>query len=414
SPDAVMQITSLDYSDYIGRLAVGRLRQGTLRTNQTVTHLAADGTARKARISKIFYPKGIRQTEIGEAAAGQIVSVSGLADFSIGDTISAEENPRPLPRIQVDPPTISMRFMVSDSPFCGLDGGKFLTSNHILERLEREAVADVALHVERTSETGSFLVSGRGVLHLSVLIEKMRRDGYEFAVGRPRVILRRVDGRLLEPIESITIDVPEQHSGAVIEEVSRRRAEMLDMSVDGSQVRLSYDIPARGLIGLRSKLLSLTRGYAVLQQLFKGYEPLRGVVETRTTGALISKERGQAVAYALWKLEDRGTMFIGPGTEVYPGMIVGESSREVDLVINVNKGKQLTNMRTHASDDAIILTPHRQMSLEECLELINDDECVEVTPKNMRMRKIVLDEAQRRRSPDSSPNRETDLVGLPR
>ncbi len=409
SHDPVMQITSLDYTEHVGRLAVGRLRQGSLKTNQTVTHLRADGTSSKVRVTKIFYPEGIKQKEIPEAIAGQIISLAGIPDFTIGDTISGEENPIALPRIEVDPPTIAMRFMVSDSPFCGMDGGKFLTSNHVYERLERETVSDVALHVEKTPETSSFLVSGRGVLHLSVLIEKMRREGYEFMVGRPKVINRRIDGRLMEPIETIIVDVPDAYSGPVIEEISRRKGEMVDMSVEGAQARLKYDIPARGLIGLRSKLMSLSKGYAVFQQTFKGYEPQRGVIETRATGALISKERGAAVAYALWKLDDRGAMFIGPGTDVYPGMIVGENARDGDLIVNVNRGKQLTNMRTHASDDALVLTPPRILSLEEGLEFINDDECLEVTPKNLRMRKIVLDEAQRRRS-ESSAAKEEQLV----
>ncbi|MGH2365406.1 MAG: translational GTPase TypA [Chloroflexota bacterium] len=408
SPDPVMQITTLDYSDYVGRLAIGRLRQGTLRTNQMVTHLGADGSARRVRVTKIYYPDGIKQKEVDLAVAGQIISVSGVPDCTIGDTLSGEEPAVALPRISVDPPTISMRFMVSDSPFCGLDGGRFLTSNHVYERLQREALSDVALRVERTAETGAFLVSGRGVLHLSVLIETMRREGYEFTVGRPKVITRRINGHLHEPIETITVETPEGTSGPVIEEISKRRGEMTDMSVNGAQTRLRYDIPARGLIGLRSKLMSLTRGYAVFQQSFKGYEPIRGAIETRTTGALLSKERGPAVAYALWKLDDRGTMFITPGAEVYPGMIVGENAREGDLVVNVNRGKQLTNMRTHAADDAIVLTPPRLLSLEERLEFINDDECLEVTPKNLRMRKITLDEQQRRRQDYAA--REPDLM----
>jgi GTP-binding protein len=395
--EPVMQITSLDYSEYTGRLAVGRLRQGTLRVNQTVTHIGAGGEQRKVRIQRIMFPEGVKPKETPEAIAGQIISVAGVPDFTIGDTLSGEAEPVALPRIKVDPATISMRFMVSDSPFCGLDGGKFLTSNHLIERLEREALADVALKVERTQDTGAFQVSGRGVLHLSVLIEKMRREGYEFTVGRPRVITKHVDGVALEPIETITVDVPEAYSGVVIEEINMRKGEMLDMQLEGADVRLQYDIPARGLIGLRTRLLTLSKGYAVFQQLFKGYERMRAAVPQRPTGVLISKERGQSVAYALWKLQDRGSMFIGPGVDVYPGMIVGESAKEGDLVVNVTKGKQLTNMRTHASDDAIMLTPARQLSLEECLEFVNDDECVEVTPKNLRLRKILLDENARRR-----------------
>ncbi|MBV8083888.1 MAG: translational GTPase TypA, partial [Chloroflexi bacterium] len=364
SPEAVMQITSLDYSEYTGRMAVGRLRQGTLKQNQMITHIDELGGQRKVRVQRILYPEGIKPKEIPEAVAGQIISIAGVPDFTIGDTLSAEVEPVALPRIHVDPATISMRFMVSDSPYCGVDGGRFLTSNHLFERLEREAMADVALRVERTQETGSFLVSGRGVLHLSVLIEKMRREGYEFTVGRPKVITKHENGVVMEPIETITVDVPEQYSGVVIEEINRRKGEMLDMRLDGGNVRLQYDIPARGLIGLRTRLMTLSKGYAVLQQLFKGYERLRASIPQRLTGALISKERGQSVGYALWKLQDRGEMFVGPGVDVYPGMIVGENSKDGDLVINVSKGKQLTNMRTHAADDAIVLTPPRQMSVE--------------------------------------------------
>ncbi|HLP41760.1 MAG TPA: translational GTPase TypA [Fibrobacteria bacterium] len=398
SPDPLLQITSLDFQEFMGRIAVGRLRQGSLKPNQTVTHINAAGEAKKVRVTKILYPEGVRLKEIDEAIAGQIICLCGIPDFTLGDTLSGAENPVALPRINVDPPTISMRFSVNDSPFCGKDGGRFLTSNHLADRLEREAVADVALKVVKSEDSGAYVVSGRGVLHLSVLIEKMRRESYEFTVGRPRVITHEDEGITYEPIETITIDVPETYSGVVIDEVNRRKGEMKDMNLDGTQVRLVYDIPARGLIGLRSRLLSASKGYAVFQQLFKGYEPQKGHIEQRPTGALISKEKGQSVAYALWKLEERGTMFIGPGVDVYPGMIVGENSRDDDLVINVNKGKQLTNMRTTSSDEATVLTPHRQLSLEEALEFINDDECLEITPKNIRVRKVYLDENMRKRS----------------
>ncbi len=400
SPVPLMQVTSLDYQDFLGRMAVGRLRQGSLKVNQTVSHINEAGQIKKARVTKILFPEGVKLKEIPEAIAGQIVCLCGIPDFTLGDTISGEENPTPLPRIKVDPPTISMQFSVNDSPFCGKDGGRFLTSNHLADRLEREAVADVAYKVVK-SESGAYVVSGRGVLHLSVLIEKMRRESYEFTVGRPRVITYEEDGVTMEPIETITIDVPETYSGVVIDEVNRRKGEMKNMQLEGTQVRLEYDIPARGLIGLRSRLLSASKGYAVFQQIFKGYEPAKGHIEQRPTGALISKEQGQSVAYALWKLEERGTMFIGAGVDVYPGMIVGENSRDDDLVINVNKGKQLTNMRTTSSDEATVLTPHRQLSLEEALEFINDDECLEITPKNIRVRKVFLDENSRKRAKEA-------------
>jgi GTP-binding protein len=398
SPNPLLQITSLDYQEFMGRMAVGRLRQGSLKTNQWVTHLNEAGQAKKARVTKILFPEGVKLKEIDEAIAGQIVCLCGIPDFTLGDTLTGEEPPVALPRIKVDPPTISMRFSINDSPFCGKDGGRFLTSNHLAERLEREAVSDVALRVVKAPEAGAFIVSGRGVLHLSVLIEKMRRESYEFTVGRPRVITKEVDGDEYEPVETITIDVPENYSGAVIDEINKRKGDMKDMQLEGSQVRLIYDLPARGLIGLRSKLMSLSKGYAVFQQIFKGYEPMKGHIEQRPNGALIAKERGVSVGYSLWKLEERGTMFIGPGVDVYTGMIVGENSRGEDLVINVNKGKQLTNMRTTASDEATVLTPHRQMSLEEALEFINDDEALEITPKNIRIRKLLLEENQRKRA----------------
>ncbi|MDB5049422.1 MAG: GTP-binding protein TypA [Fibrobacteres bacterium] len=398
SPNPLLQITSLDFQEFMGRLAVGRLRQGSLKVNQTVTHINEQGQAKKVRVTKILFPEGVKLKEVEDAIAGQIVCLAGIPDFTLGDTLTGEEPPVALPRIKVDPPTISMRFSVNDSPFCGKDGGRFLTSNHIAERLEREAVADVALRVVKAPEAGAHIVSGRGVLHLSVLIEKMRRESYEFTVGRPRVITQEIDGEEYEPVETITIDVPESYSGAVIDEINKRKGEMKDMQLEGTQVKLIYDLPARGLIGLRSKLMSLSKGYAVFQQIFKGYEPMKGHIEQRVNGALICKERGVSVAYALWKLEERGTMFIGPQVDVYTGMIVGENNRGEDMVININKGKQLTNMRTTSSDEATILTPHRQLSLEEALEFINDDEALEITPKNIRIRKILLEENQRKRA----------------
>jgi GTP-binding protein len=397
SPNPLVQITSLDFQEFMGRLAVGRLRQGSLKVNQSVTHINEAGQAKKVRVTKILFPEGVKLKEIEEAIAGQIVCLAGIPDFTLGDTLTGEDPPVALPRIKVDPPTISMRFSVNDSPFCGKDGGRFLTSNHIAERLEREAVSDVALRVTKSGD-GAYIVAGRGVLHLSVLIEKMRRESYEFTVGRPRVITHEEDGVEMEPVETITIDVPETHSGAVIDEINKRKGDMRDMQLEGTQNRLIYDLPARGLIGLRSKLMSLSKGYAVFQQIFKGYEPMKGVIEQRPNGALICKERGVSVAYALWKLEERGTMFIGPQVDVYPGMIVGENNRGEDLVININKGKQLTNMRTTSSDEATILTPHKQLSLEEALEFINDDEALEVTPKNIRIRKLLLEENQRKRA----------------
>ncbi|HNY31382.1 MAG TPA: translational GTPase TypA [Fibrobacteria bacterium] len=391
-----MLVSSLDYSEFLGRLAIGRIKQGTLKVNQTIGLSQPDGTVKRTRCTKIYAYLGLKLTELSEAGPGQIVQVAGVPDFELGDTITDPENPLIQPRIEVDPPTISMIFQVNDSPFAGKEG-RYVTSTQIGERLRREALGDVALRVEQQADPSKFLVSGRGVLHLSILIEKMRREQYEFAVGRPQVILKEVDGKVCEPIEIFTVDVPTEHQGPVIQELGSRRGDMVHMETHGNATNVVYHIPSRGLIGLRSKLLSLTRGYAVMQTLFKGYEPLKGEIAERALGAIISKEDGETTGYSLFNLQDRGAMFCGPGVPVYTGMIIGEHCREDDIVVNIVKGKKLTNMRASGSDDNIVLTPPRPMTLEDAITWINTDEIVEMTPESIRIRKLYLDENERKR-----------------
>jgi len=391
-----MLISSLDYSEFLGRLAIGRIKEGTIKVNQTVALSQPDGTLKKTRITKIYAYMGLKLTEFPDAGPGQIIELAGVQDFQLGDTITYPERPNVQPRITVDPPTISMIFQVNDSPFCGKEG-RFVTSTQIGDRLRREQLGDVALHVQQQIDPAKFLVSGRGVLHLSILIEKMRREGYEFAVGRPQVILKEIDGVVCEPVEIFTVDVPAEHQGPVIEELGKRRGDMVHMETHGNATNVVYHIPSRGLIGLRSKLLSLTRGYAVMQTLFKGYEPLKGEIAERKEGALISKEDGDATGFALFNLQDRGIMFLQPGTATYAGMILGEHCREDDLIVNIVKGKKLTNMRTTATDDNIVLTPPKMLTLEEAITWINTDEIVEMTPESIRIRKLYLDENERKR-----------------
>ena len=391
-----MLVSSLDYSEFLGRLAIGRIKQGSLKVNQTIGLSQPDGSVKRTRCTKIYAYQGLKLTELPDAGPGQIVQLAGVPDFELGDTITDPENPVIQPRIEVDPPTISMIFQVNDSPFAGKEG-KYVTSTQIGERLRREALGDVALRVEQQADPSKFLVSGRGVLHLSILIEKMRREGYEFAVGRPQVILKEIDGKTCEPIEIFTVDVPTEHQGPVIQELGSRRGDMVHMESHGNATNVVYHIPSRGLIGLRSKLLSLTRGYAVMQNIFKGYEPLKGEISERKFGAIISKEDGDATGYSLFNLQDRGVMFVEPGTPTYVGMVLGEHCREDDLVVNIVKGKKLTNMRTTATDENIQLTPAKLLSLEEAITWINSDEIVEMTPESIRLRKMYLDENERKR-----------------
>lgn len=400
APDAepLMQIASLEYSGFLGRLAVGRVRQGTFKPNMTVSQSLIDGKSKTVRIQKILRYEGITPKPIDEAGPGDIILIAGLDGFDIGDTLSAANHPVHLPRIHIDPPTISMLFTVNTSPLAGKYGGKFLTGNHLLERLERAHMADPALLVEKVDGASTFKVSGRGILHLTILVENMRRELYEFTIGSPQVIFKNDEnGKLLEPVEEFKVEVPGEYSGACIEEIGKRKGEMVNMMTDDNgRVTLEYLVPSRGLIGIRPKLLSLSKGYAISQSIFKDYEPYKGEIPARVNGVLIAKEPGEAASYALSKLEDRGYLIIGPGAEVYPGMIVGEHNRDVDITVNVTKGKHLTNMRAAGSDDNIQLTPYRRLTLEECVTFINDDECIEVTPEILRLRKNTLDPIKRK------------------
>jgi GTP-binding protein len=363
-----------------------------------VAQSLANGKFKNIRIQKVLRYEGIVPQPIESAVPGDIVLLSGLELFDIGDTLSCVDAPESLPRIQLDPPTISMLFTVNTSPLAGKSGGKFLTGNHLLERLERARMADPALFVEKTDGASAFKVSGRGVMHLTILIENMRREGYEFTIGSPQVIFQKTEnGNILEPVEQFKVEVPAEFSGAIIEELGRRKGEMVNMlQDDNNRVFLEYNMPSRGLIGIRSLLLSLSKGYAISQSIFLEYQPHKGEIPSRINGVLIVKDPGVASAYALWKLEDRGYMIIPPGAEVYAGMIAGEHNRDVDIIVNVTKSKHLTNMRASGSDDNILLTPYRRMSLEECVTFINDDECVEVTPNILRVRKSELDEHRRK------------------
>ncbi len=411
----LLQISTLEYSSFLGRMAVGRVQQGTFKTGMTVAQsfMTDDDSAtpkvKNIRIQKILHYEGIQSVPIDEAGPGEIIQIAGLEMFDIGDTLSSVDKPVHLPRIHIDPPTISMLFTVNTSPLAGKGGGKFLTGNNLAERLERAHMADPALLVEKADGASTFKVSGRGILHLTILIESMRRELYEFTIGSPQVIFQKDEnGKLLEPVEKFKVEVPSEYSGPVIEELGRRKGEMIDMNTDeNNRVTLEYKVPSRGLLGVRSKLLSLSKGYAVSQSIFLDFEPYKGDIPARTNGVLIAKEPGPAASYALSKLEDRGALFIPPATEVYPGMIIGEHNRTTDIIVNATKGKHLTNMRSKASDDNIQLTPYRRMTLEECVTFINEDECVEVTPQALRLRKITLD-PHKRKQESKSPVEEDD------
>jgi GTP-binding protein len=412
----LLQISTLEYSSFLGRMAVGRVQQGTFKAGMTVAQsfMTDDDSAapkvKNIRIQKILHYEGIQSTPIEEAGPGEIIQIAGLEMFDIGDTLSSVDNPVHLPRIHIDPPTISMLFTVNTSPLAGKGGGKFLTGNNLAERLERAHMADPALLVEKAEGASTFKVSGRGILHLTILIESMRRELYEFTIGSPQVIFQKDEnGKLLEPVEKFKVEVPSEYSGPVIEELGHRKGEMIDMNTDdNNRVTLEYKVPSRGLLGVRSKLLSLSKGYAVSQSIFLDFEPYKGDIPARTNGVLIAKEPGPAASYALSKLEDRGSLFIPPATEVYPGMIIGEHNRTTDIIVNATKGKHLTNMRSKASDDNIQLTPYRRMTLEECVTFINEDECVEVTPQALRLRKITLDPHKRKQESKSPVEEEDD------
>lgn len=393
-----MLITSLDYSSYTGRIAVGRVHRGTLRNGMAITICHRDGTQEKTRIKELHTFEGMGHKKTDSIDSGDICAVIGLERFEIGDTISDPENPEPLPPIAVDEPTMSMLFTINDSPFFGREG-KFCTSRHIGDRLQKELEKNLALRISLVEGSmDKWIVSGRGVLHLSVLIETMRREGYELQVGQPQVIFKEIDGQKCEPIEELTINVPNDFSSKMIDMVTRRKGDLLGMDTEGERVNITFEIPSRGIIGLRTNVLTASQGEAIMAHRFKEYQPYKGDIVRRTNGSMLALEAGTAYAYAIDKLQDRGRFFIDPGDEVYGGQVVGEHVHDNDLVINVTKAKQLTNVRASGSDEKARVIPKVEMSLEECLEYIKADEYVEVTPESIRMRKIILDHLERKRA----------------
>ena len=393
-----MLITSLDYSAYTGRIAVGRVHRGTLKEGMNITLAKRDGSLIKSKIKELHTFEGLGRKKTNAVSSGDICAVVGVEGFEIGDTICDFENPEPLPPIAIDEPTMSMLFTINDSPFFGKEG-KFVTSRHIQDRLTKELDKNLALRVRKSElEDGKWIVSGRGVLHLSVLIETMRREGYELQVGQPQVIFKEIDGVKCEPIEELTISVPEEYSSKMIDMVTRRKGDLVSMETQGDRVNIEFDMPSRGIIGLRTNVLTASAGEAIMAHRFKCYQPYTGEIERRSNGSMIAMESGTAFAYAIDKLQDRGKFFIYPQDEVYAGQVVGEHVHENDLVINVTKSKKLTNMRASGSDDKARIIPPVVFSLEEALEYIKEDEYVEVTPKSMRMRKVILDETERKRA----------------
>ena len=393
-----MLITSLDYSSYTGRIAVGRVHRGTLTEGMNITLAKRDGTMVKSKIKEVHTFEGLGRKKVESVSSGDICAIIGIEGFEIGDTICDFENPEPLPPIAIDEPTMSMLFTINDSPFFGKEG-KYVTSRHIQDRLMKELDKNLALRVRKTeNEDGKWIVSGRGVLHLSVLIETMRREGYELQVGQPQVIFKEIDGVKCEPIEELTISVPEEFASKMIDMVTRRKGEMVSMETQGDRVNIEFDMPSRGIIGLRTNVLTASQGEAIMAHRFKEYQPYKGDIPRRTNGSMIAMESGTAFAYAIDKLQDRGKFFIYPQDEVYAGQVVGEHVHENDLVINVTKSKKLTNMRASGSDEKARIIPPVIFSLEEALEYIKEDEYVEVTPKSMRMRKVILDETERKRA----------------
>ncbi|HOV25751.1 MAG TPA: translational GTPase TypA [Pseudobacteroides sp.] len=388
-------VSSIDYDDYVGRIAIGRVERGTIKVGQQAVTCKIDGSIVNTKISRLYLFEGLKRAEASEATYGDIVAVSGVGDITIGETICDVDCPEALPFIEIDEPTISMTFSVNNSPFAGREG-TFVTSRHLRDRLFKELETNLSLRVEETDSPDSFKVSGRGELHLSILIETMRRQGYEFQVSKPKVIFKEIDGVEHEPIEHLTIDVPEEFMGVVMEKLGSRKAEMINMhSSNQGYMRLEFKIPARGLIGYRSEFMTDTKGNGIMNHIFHGYEPYKGEIFGRQRGSIVAWEDGEAVTYGLYNAQDRGTLFIDPGVKVYEGMVVGENARADDIVINVCKKKHVTNMRASGSDEALRLTPPRQMSLEQCLEFIADDELVEVTPKSIRIRKRILDTEMR-------------------
>ncbi len=381
-----MQVNTIDYSLYLGRLGIGKVVNGALNINKSVVVARRDGSVVPARISKIFRFECDQKVAVEQAGVGEIVAVAGLDDITVGVTFTDSSDPRPLPLIEIDPPTIAMNFIPNDSPFAGTEG-KFVTSRHLEERLRRETLVDVALVVEPLADAVGYKVSGRGELHLSILIEKMRREGYEFQVTRPQVIMRQENGQLLEPYEELTIDVEDRYKGAVIEKLGNLKGQMLEMYQENGMARMVYKLPTRGLLGFRSEFMTDTKGMGIMNYVFAEYGPHAGEIKNRINGVLTAKEPCTTVAYALFNLQDRGRLFLGPGVKVYPGQIIGEHCRASDLVVNPAKGKKLTNMRASGTDENVVLTPPLAMTLEDCIAYINDDELVEVTPESIRLRK---------------------------
>jgi GTP-binding protein len=391
-----LQITSLDYSSFLGRIAVGKVARGSIREGQPVALLQADGSIRKSKVKELYVFEALGKKKATEVRCGDICAVVGLEDFNIGDTIADIENPEALPVISVDEPTMSMMFSINNSPFYGKDG-KFVTSRHLRDRLIRETEKNLALRVEDTGNADSFLVFGRGILHLGILVETMRREGYELTVGQPQVIVKEINGKKCEPYEILVVDVPSEYSGKVIDMVTQRKGELHVMETKGEMQHLEFEIPSRGLIGLRSGMLTNTAGEAVMAHRFSEYKPWKGPIPGRNNGVLISKNQGSTTAYSIDKLQDRGSFFVDPGEDVYVGQIIAEHIKPGDLVVNATEGKKLTNMRASGSDDSVRIIPRIQMTLEECMEYIQQDECIEVTPKHIRLRKTILDEEERKK-----------------
>ena len=391
-----MQITSLDFSSFVGRIAVGRVHRGTIKENMPVSLVKRDGTVMKTRIKELFTFEGLGRVKTTEVKCGDICAMTGIDGFEIGDTIADFENPEGLPTISIDEPTMSMLFTINNSPFFGKEG-KFVTSRHLRDRLFKETEKNLAMRVAETDSADSYLVYGRGILHLSILIETMRREGFEMQLGQPQVLYKEVDGKKCEPIEILTVDVPEPVAGKVIELVNQRKGEMLIMETRGDMIHLEFNIPSRGIIGLRNNVLTATAGEAIMNHRFLDYQPYKGEIPGRISGSLISMEQGTAIAYSIDKMQDRGFFFVDPGDEIYTGQVIGEHTRPDDLTINVTKTKKLTNMRASGSDEKMKIAPAIKFSLEEAMEYIQEDEYVEITPKSIRMRKIYLDENERKR-----------------
>src|SRR5437899_1584942 len=390
-------VANLDYSDYLGLVAIARVFNGTMRTGEEVGIAKLDGSIQKTKITKLFSFSGLKRTDITETTLGDIIAVAGVEGITIGETITDAENPAPLPHITIDEPTIAMQFTVNTSPFAGREG-TYVTSRNLRERLQKELLTNVSLRVDETDNTDAFKVMGRGELQLSILIEMMRREGYELMVGKPEIVTKRMDGKLMEPVEHLTIDVPEEFVGVVMEQLGARKSEVVNMHNHGyGRVRIEFRVPKRGLIGLRSQLLTDTRGTIVMNSLFDGYMEWQGEIPHRPTGALIADRSGVTTSYALWNLQERGELFVGPGVEVYEGMIIGENAKDTDLDVNVVREKKLTNMRASTADEAIRLIPFKQLNLEQAIEFIADDEFVEVTPKSLRLRKKVLQAIKRKK-----------------